>query len=81
MQTLLIRSRLWLLTLAGGGGLLALDGCEPAVRDTVLGGVGTAATGLASTFIEAFIQSLMVEDEEAATTVKAILEQIPQFFA
>ncbi|MCK4343222.1 MAG: hypothetical protein KAY37_16030 [Phycisphaerae bacterium] len=81
MRPLFYRGRKWLLTLAAGGGLFVLESCDPTVRDTVLGGVGSAATGLAGTFIEAFIQSLQADEEEVATTVKAILEYLPQFFA
>ena len=81
MRSLLTRGQFWLLTVASGGSLMALDACDPAVRDTVLGGVGTAATGLATTFIQAFIQSLTAEEEGAATTVRAILDYVPQFFA
>lgn len=81
MRTLFIRGRIWLYTLVSGGGLFVLEGCDPTVRDTVLGGVGSAATGLSSTFIEAFIQSLMAEEEETVTTVKAIVEYGTQFFA
>ncbi len=80
MQGLLRRSRGWALALACGGSLLALDACDPAVRDTVLQGVGTAATGLVSTFIQAFIQSLSAPDENVPTTVKAA-DQSPQIFA
>ena len=74
MRTWLARTRVWAVTMAAGGGLLALEGCDPAVRDTVLAGVGEAATGLASTFIEAFIQSLQSEEETAdtATTVRGL---------
>jgi len=72
---------LWLLSIASGGGLLALGACDPAVRETVLTGVGTAMTDLASTFIEAFIQSLMTQEEETATTVRAFIEYVPQLFA
>lgn len=81
MRAFYIRSRLWLLTVASGGGLFLLDGCDPNVRDTMLTGVGSAATGLATTFIQAFIQSLMSEEEGAAATVKAIIEQAPRLFA
>jgi hypothetical protein len=81
MRALLYRGQKWMLLMASGGGLLALDTCDPTVRETVLGGVGSAATGLAGTFIEAFIQSLTAEEEGAATTVKALVEYVPQFFA
>ena len=80
MRALLTRSRLWLISAVSGGGLLVLEGCDATVRDQVLSGVGTAATGLATTFINAFFQSLISEAEEEATVVRAIIEQLPQFF-
>ncbi len=80
MSAMLKRTHLWLMTFSAGGGLLALEGCDTGVRDTVLGGVGTAATTLTSTFIQAFIQSLQADSEETATTVKALIEYVPQFF-
>jgi hypothetical protein len=81
MQTLLRRSRVWVLCLASAGSLLALEACDPAVRDTVLQGVGTAATGLVSTFIQAFIESLSATDKNVPTTVKVIHLDAPQIFA
>jgi hypothetical protein len=81
MQTLLRRSRYWVLGLAMSGSLLALDACDTTVRDTVLQGVGTAATGLVSTFIQAFIQSLAAPDQNVPTTVHAIDLDAPQVFA
>jgi putative exporter of polyketide antibiotics len=80
MQGLLRRSRGWVLALACGGSLLALNACDPTVRDTVLQGVGTAATGLVTTFIQAFIQSLSTTDENVPTTVQAT-DDAPQVFA
>jgi hypothetical protein len=80
MRSLFNRSRLWLISMTMGASVLALQGCDPGVRDTVLNGVGSAATGLAGTFIDAFIQSLQ-EEEETAATVRAIIETVPQFFA
>lgn len=81
MKAMLIRARFWLMSVASGGGLFVLEGCDPTVRDTVLGGVGTAATSLSGTFIQAFIQSLQADDAEQAATVRAIIEAIPQYFA
>ena len=80
MRRLVTRSRLWLTLLVSGGGLFLLEGCDPGVRDTVLGGVGTAATSLSSTFIQAFIQSLQATDD-TTTTVRAIIEEDPAYFA
>jgi hypothetical protein len=79
MRRLCNRSRLWLLTVATAGGLFVLQGCDPTVRDTMLTGVGTAATSLTSTFIQAFIQSLQAQDQQTATTVRAVLDYLPQF--
>lgn len=82
MRRLLFRTRMWLLAVGAGGGLFVLEGCDPTVRDTVLGGVGTAATGLATTLIQAFVQSLQADaQEETAATVRAIIDYVPQFFA
>jgi len=80
MRALFNRGRIWFLTMVSGGGLLVLQGCDQSVRDTVLQGVGAAATSLSATFIQAFIESLS-QEEETATTVKAIIEAVPQFFA
>lgn len=81
MRRLFNRGRLWLLTASAGGSLFVLEACDPTVRDTVLSGVGSAATGLAGTFIQAFIESLQAEDEETISTVKAITEFVPEIFA
>lgn len=61
------RRYLWL---GLGGGALVLQGCDPNVRDTILGGVEGATTGLTATFIQAFFESLAA-DEEVATIVMA----------
>lgn len=70
MRSLSRRGRVWLVGLAIGSPLV-LGGCDPTVRETVLGGVAEAATGLTSTFIQAFFQSLLApeEDSDAPTTV------------
>lgn len=82
MRAMLTRARFWLISAATGGGLFVLEGCDPAVRDTVLGGVGTAATSLSGTFIQAFIQSIQADDAETtAATVRAIVEMVPQYLA
>jgi len=82
MRALLTRCRLWWLMVVSGGGVAVLAGCDPTVREQVLTGVGGAATGLATTFIEAFFQALINKEAEGdGATVRAILEQLPQFFA
>ena len=82
MHTLLRRGQFWLLSLASGASLLALDACDPTVRDTVLAGVGSAATGLASTFIQAFIQSLtQPADATTNATVQALIDLVPRILA
>jgi len=68
MSWLMRRARSRLMALTLGGGLLALQGCDPTVRDTVLTGVGSAATTLAGTFIQAFIESLQPDEEEQTPT-------------
>jgi len=81
MRRFILRGRIWLLSAVSGGGLLVLNGCDTTVRDTVLSGVEGATTTLMTTFIQAFFQSVLTEDEGAATTVKAVVEQVPNFFA
>ena len=73
------RVQAWVLIMATGSGMLALNGCDPAVRDTVLAGVSDAATSLASTFIEAFFQSLSKDETETPTTVQAEVLQTDIF--
>lgn len=74
------RSRVWLLGLMSGGGLFVLQGCDPTVRESVLTGVGSAATGLATTFINAFFQGLITDAQEDPTVVLRVIEELPQFF-
>jgi hypothetical protein len=44
-----------------GGSPLALSGCDPVVRDTVLGGLESTTTSLATTIIQAYFISLQEE--------------------
>ncbi|MGD8452062.1 MAG: hypothetical protein PVJ57_09615 [Phycisphaerae bacterium] len=82
MRATLTRCRLWWLGLVTGGTTFVLTGCDPDVRESVLTGVGDAATSLASTFIGAFFQGLLNDaTEDTGTVVKAVLEQLPQIFA
>lgn len=81
MRIFAIRARIWMLS-AISGGMFVLTGCDPTVRDQVLAGVGGAATDLATTFIGAFFQGLINDSqEEEATVVRAIVEELPKFFA
>lgn len=60
-----------LMVIAGAGTTFqVLEGCDPTVRETVLGGVESASTGLAATFIQAFFQTLTAPEDEP-TTVQA----------
>jgi hypothetical protein len=81
MRRLLLHGRIRLLSAASGGGLLVLSGCDPTVRDTVLGGVESATTTLLTTFITAFFETVLAPEDETVTTVKAIVERVPEFFA
>ena len=74
------RRRLWKVSLMTAGSLFVLEGCDTSVRDTVLTGVGSAASSLASTFISAFIQSLQASDTDT-TTVMNFAEPISEYFA
>ncbi len=80
MQAWLTRGRVWLLC-AATGGVAVLEGCDPNVRNDVLSGVGAAATGLATTFIQAFFDGLISKDEEATTVVQAVPDAALQIFS
>ena len=45
--------------LAMGVSVAVLGGCDPAVRESLLGGVSASATSLAGTFIDAYFQTLV----------------------
>ena len=82
MQRWFLRGRIWMLTAVSGGGLFVLGGCDPTVRDTVLAGVESATTTLFTTFITAFFESVLTAgDDTTVTTVKAVVEKLPEFFA
>ncbi|MDX2198139.1 MAG: hypothetical protein SF069_04110 [Phycisphaerae bacterium] len=63
MRSMKLRMRSWIMLASMGGTTLVLDTCNPAVRDTVLGGVEAASTSLTTTLIQAFFEGL-AEDEE-----------------
>ncbi len=81
MRQLFHRARLWFYGAAAGGSVLVLEGCDPNVRDTVLGGVEGATTSLFSTLIMAFFESLAAEEDDAVTTVKVLIETASTYFA
>ncbi len=83
MSSMLRRTRIWWLTLISGG-LFVMSGCDPTVRDSVLNGVGSAATGLATTFIQAFFQALINsgQDQTGGTgTAQVFIEEAAKLFA
>lgn len=75
------RSRSWWASLTVGGTMLALGGCEPEVRDTVLSGVENAALGLVASFINAFFQTLNQSEDAGMDTVRVILEHLHDVIA
>jgi hypothetical protein len=52
------------------GGVAVLGGCDSSMRADVLSGVGTAATGLATTVIQAFVNSLIDEQSDQIPVVQ-----------
>lgn len=80
MKAWFTRAQIWCLSALAGGTVLALGGCDPNVRDTVLGGVEGASTTLVTTFLSAFFQSITTEDEGAATTVRVFIDHAAQIF-
>ena len=63
-----IRGRVWLLC-SMFGGVAALAGCDASVRSDVLSGIGTAATSLATTLVEAFFDGLVDEESGEASVM------------
>ena len=53
-----------------GGSVFQLGSCDPTVRTTLLAGLATTTTSLATTVIDAYFQSLQDEDTgtQALTT-------------
>ena len=80
MRGLFLRGKIWLLS-AAAGGLFVMGGCDPNVRDTVLGGVEGATQTIITTFISAFFESVQNDEEGAATTVRTFVESATDFFA
>jgi hypothetical protein len=78
MRGLLRRGRIWLIASTVGGNVLVLEGCDPTVRETVLGGVESSSTTLVTTFIQAFFESLVApgDDDDQASTVRVFDEEI-----
>lgn len=78
MRGWMMRARVKILALGAAGVTFVLSGCDASVRDTVLSGVEGAATTLVATFMQAFFETLLVE-EETATVVRAVVEQAARF--
>lgn len=70
---------LTLATISGSGFVLA--GCDPAARDSIIGGVEGSATSLLSSFVTAFFDTIRARAarQQQATTVMA--EPHPDFVA
>jgi hypothetical protein len=74
----------WVPFLAGGVALqVNLGGCDPTVRDTVLTGISTSLTTLASAIIDAFFLSLQGDTTSSTTqsVVKAAFENLHNWLA
>ena len=56
------------MTLAVGGSVFQLSGCDPAVRSTLLSGLQTTTTGLSTALISAFFLNLEDDDGGSTTT-------------
>lgn len=78
MRGWMMRARVRILALGAAGVTFVLSGCDPNVRDTVLSGVEGAATTLIGTFLQAFFETLAV-NEETATVVRSVIEHAGAF--
>lgn len=65
MRTRVLRM---LTTVAIGGSVFQLSGCDPAVRQTLLDGLETTTTSLSSALISAYFLSLDNTDSSSLTT-------------
>jgi hypothetical protein len=80
MRAWLSRGRIWLVC-AAMGSVAVLEGCDASVRADVLTGVGSAATGLATTFIQAFFTGLVNKQTDDTSVVKAYTEPTEHIFS
>lgn len=77
MMRRMMRSRVKWAAMALGGSLV-LSGCDPTVRDTVLGGVQMASSGLVTSLIAAFFESLAADAaDDASQIVMSAIEMLP----
>ncbi len=67
--------------LLAGGGVFVLDSCDPTIKTTILGGLESASSGLATTFITALFQKLSAEDQSTTTTLLRTLEEAARMLA
>ncbi len=65
-QSLRNRFMRFATAVAVGGSAFQLSGCDPAVRDTLLGGLETTTQSLSSALISALFLSL--DDDDTLTT-------------
>lgn len=75
MRAWLSRGRMWLLYTTVGG-VAVLEGCDSSVRTDVLTGVGQAATGLATTFIQAFFDGLINKESSSDTSGGSVVQTV-----
>lgn len=76
LATRLVKSKMLIPLLFGGMALQAnLGGCDSEVRDSILTGLSTSLTTLASAVIEAFFLSL----GESATTSQPVVQATIDF--
>lgn len=73
------RNKTWWkwMAVAFVGGAFALSGCQPEIRDTLLSGLQDAATGLASTFLDA----LFIRIRSDSTALAPVVEQLAHLLA
>lgn len=71
------RNRIAIAALTLGGTTLVLEGCDPAARDQILGGVEGGTNALISSIISAFFATIQAraDEQDTATTVIAPLHE------
>jgi len=69
------------MTLIAAGAVLTqvnFSGCNQDLRNTLLAGIESSLTGLVTTFINAFFQSLITPVTTSQPVVQAIFDHLPK---
>lgn len=82
-RSLMLRAKRWAPLLIGGFALqLNLTGCDPTVREMILGGVQTSLTSMMNAIINAFFTAISTSGSSTSQpVVKAIIDTAQSWVA